>query len=553
MSAARQSSTEFENSRVATRLVATLLAHGSRHFFIAPGSRCTPLTLAIANRSDSVVTQHFDERGLSYAALGFGRSTGACGIFVCTSGTAVANALPAVVESSLDHIPMLLMTADRPPELRDAGANQTIDQVKIFGSYPAWQFDLPCASVDITNEFLDGTIRHAIRRTAAGPVHLNCMFREPFPPTVGAVSTESHEFRSSELEITHKATVHVPHGNTIVTCGHCRPAAVAAARQLANRLACPFLCDTTSSLRDVYFDLALMRDDLPSPEVVIHVGGRIVSKRWSTFLTKHPPQHLILFTESPDRFDPLHQVTAVAEGDLVALCNGVDTETTTAAVFRTTWEQHSRQCRQVALRLIDGTSEITEPGLMVSIARTTPSGSAVMVGNSMPIRDLDCFGDVRGENDVRWFANRGASGIDGIIATGVGIAKGSHRPTTVVLGDLSALHDVNSLALVRQLEQPFVVVIVNNDGGGIFNFLPVAENTPHFESFFGTPHGLRFKGAAAMFGLQYQQPQTMNEFSAAYDNATKTSGPTIIEVRTDRQANFQFHRQIYEAVRSSPL
>ncbi len=332
-------------------MIDACLAAGVDHFFLAPGSRCTPLTVAVANRSAARVTQHFDERALAFACLGYGQATGRCGVFICTSGTAVANAFPAVVEASLNDVPMLLLTADRPPELRATGANQTIDQVRIFGTYTRWFFDLPCPTDDPHDRFLRSTIAHAIACSRTGPVQLNCMFREPF--AASDLSAPAPQSESFDWSVRRHVGLSLPTGNPLVIAGSCRRAEAAAAQRLAAKLACPFLADITSGVRGLAYDLELLRGDIPPADVVIHVGGRVVSKRWARFVEEHPPRHYLHLTSSDGRLDPGHRVSHVIRGDLCDLCAGVEGNTTTDAAFRAAWEEHSIAARATARQVID--------------------------------------------------------------------------------------------------------------------------------------------------------------------------------------------------------
>jgi 2-succinyl-5-enolpyruvyl-6-hydroxy-3-cyclohexene-1-carboxylate synthase len=546
MAAASRSFDEF-NQAVANRLIDCCVQHGCNHFFVAPGSRSTPLAVAVANQPKATIIRHFDERGLSFACLGYGRGTGRPGAFVCTSGTAVANALPAVVEASLDHVPMLLLTADRPPELRDTGANQSINQVNLFGNYAAWFFDLPCPGPSLSDSFWDSTLRHAIAQTKNGPVHLNCMYREPFfaTDTCGAPIPPS----PSPLAMRNTIECEVPLGNTIVLVGNSlHHQEIAAAKRLASRLQCPCLFDITAGDRTFSPDLLLMRDNLPAPDVVIHVGGRFVSKRLLNFLSANPPKRWIRASRHTSRQDPLHRVTDVLIGDVAAICDGMRGLPTDNA-FREAWQQAAAISRQAVVEALESIEQLNEPAIVYQLARLLPAGTNLFIGNSMPIRDFDTFAWWDLESAPRVAANRGASGIDGLLATAAGYATGTQQVTTCVVGDLSALHDLNSFALVAQSTIPIIVILINNDGGGIFHFLPVASQTQHFEAMFAMPHGRTFHHAAAMFGLDYVRPQSMQQFVESYQTAVQQNRSALIELSTDRRENLRVHRKIEAAVR----
>ena len=541
--------TSGANHEVAARLIEACLQRGVDHFFLAPGSRCTPLTVAVANRGDARVVQHFDERGLAYACLGYGRATQRPGVFICTSGTAVANAYPAVIEACLDHIPLLLLTSDRPPELRDTGANQTIDQVRIFADYTRWFFDLPCPDGVFSDQFWSATVKHALDRTSDGPVHLNCMFREPFGARDDVPASLSHSAEPSALDLNTTYQWRVPPGRTLVIAGGCDPAEALAAEGLAERIGCPFLADVTTGLRRLSYDLQLMRDGVPPADVILHVGGRVVSKRWWQFVDAHAPQRYIRLTPYADRLDPQHRLTEVLRGPLTELCAGGRVDERSPAGFLEAWSTASDASRRAADAIIEAQSANTEPGVAQAVADGLPNNAGLLLGNSMPIRDMDMFGHWETDRKIRVAANRGASGIDGLIATTVGFAAGRQQPTTAVIGDLAALHDLNSLALLATSPTPIVLVVINNDGGGIFHFLPIAHETRSFERYFATPHGRHFGDAAHMFAIDYHYPASRREFNSAYRQAVTAGHASLIEVRTDRVQNRQLHQQIEQAVR----
>ncbi len=538
------------NRRWAHRLVQACHTTGCHQFFLAPGSRCSPLTLAVAEHPQSRVLRHFDERGLAFACLGYGRSTGRAGVFICTSGTAVANAWPAVVEAWMDGIPMLLLTADRPPELRGSGANQTIDQQQIFGQYAHFFFDLPCPDACLPEDLAESVIQEAVRASARGPVHINCMFREPLadgpPPAIRPEGTANSSvpapFEPVETHITGKTS--------LVIAGGCSRQEAQAARALARRLACPFLADVTSGLRGLPFDLSLMRTDLPAAESVIHVGNRVTSKRWWQWLDQHPPREFLQMRRYPPPIDPIRRVTQFLTGSPAALCEALVAEHPCDPTFFDTWQRCCEEARTAARQILRPAAGLHEPGIAQRLAGWLPADHGLFLGNSMPIRDMDTFGTWPEDRWVAVGANRGASGIDGLVGSACGFAIGSERPVTVLLGDLSFLHDLNSLAMVFRGEPPLVIIVVNNNGGGIFHFLPIASVTDKFEDFFATPHGLSFSHAADLFRLAYARPNSWSDFESAYRAACQSGHSALIEIGTDRCENLTLHRRVEQAVRN---
>jgi 2-succinyl-5-enolpyruvyl-6-hydroxy-3-cyclohexene-1-carboxylate synthase len=558
----------------ANLIVEELVRCGVDFFCVAPGSRSTPLVAALAANEKARSLVHFDERGTAFAALGYARATGRPAAWITTSGTAVANGLPAVVEASTDGVPMILLTADRPPELRQTGANQTIDQPDIFGDYVRWRFDLPVPDPAIDPAMVLTTVDQAAYRACRspqGPVHLNLMFRKPFlpegeddprGPSSWAEGDEPYtryvatKPTIDETEIQALWRVLRPAKRGLVVAGR-----LASRKQgeavlwLAGALGWPLLPDIGSQIRlgadsknlAVHYDALLASDSFSethAPEAVIHVGGRALSKRLEQFLGRSRPDFYVVVRENPFRLDPAHRVTHSIEADVVDFCAAmvrVATEDppTEDTAWTTGWQETSENVGRYLDEIFSG--EPNEPFVARSVSRHLPADHGLVVASSMPVRDLDTYAAADGV-PVPVAANRGASGIDGTVATAAGFARGLGRPVTLLIGDLALLHDLNSLAMLRDV--PVVVVVLNNDGGGIFSFLPVAQHKEFFEPYFGTPQGVGFGPAAEMFGLGYEQPHTTDEFLDAYVGACASGRSSIMEVRTDREENVRLHAEL---------
>jgi 2-succinyl-5-enolpyruvyl-6-hydroxy-3-cyclohexene-1-carboxylate synthase len=575
--------TPSANRLWADLIVEELTRTGVDFFCVAPGSRSTPLVAALASNPKAKNLVHFDERGAAFAALGYARASGRPAAWITTSGTAVANGLPAVVEAATDAVPMILLTADRPPELRETGANQTVVQPDIFGGYVRWSFDLPAPEPNLNPAMVLTTVDQAVyraRRAPKGPVHLNLMFREPFLP-----DPEEHldeelpappRWRESREpysryaatrpavdpdEVEHLAEALRPVKRGLVVAGRLgsREQGEAALR-LAASLRWPLLPDVGSQVRlgihskslVAYHDALLASEpfkETNAPEAVLHVGGRALSKRLEQFLARSRPDPYVVVRENPFRLDPGHQVTHSVEADVVSFCDALARVagggSSVDPAWTAGWHEASGRVGVYLDRLFAGTDELNEPLVARLISRHIPEGHGLCVASSMPIRDVDTFAATDGAV-VPVAANRGASGIDGTVATAAGFALGSGLPITLLIGDLALLHDLNSLAMLREL--PVVVVVLNNDGGAIFSFLPVARHKEFFEPYFGTPQGVSFEGAAKMFGLAYELPRTTEEFVGAYSAAVARSAPTLIEVRTDREENVALHRNLLSKI-----
>jgi 2-succinyl-5-enolpyruvyl-6-hydroxy-3-cyclohexene-1-carboxylate synthase len=566
----------------ATLIVEELVRSGVGFFCVAPGSRSTPLVAALAANEKASNLVHFDERGTAFAAVGHARATGCPAAWITTSGTAVANGLPAVVEAAADGVPMILLTADRPPELRQTGANQTIDQPDVFGDFVRWRFDLPAPEEAVDPAMVLTTVDQAVYRAVrapSGPVHLNLMFREPFlpDPDEGAAETPAAParwLRNDEPytryattkpsvdpgEVEHLWNVLRPVKRGLVVAGRLpsRKHGEAVLR-LAESLGWPLLPDVGSQIRlgatsrnlVPLYDALLASDrfrETQAPEAVLHFGGRAVSKRLEQSLAQSPPDPYVVVRENPFRLDPGHRATHSVEADVSGLCGALAEAAkrhppASDASWTAAWSDASERSDDHLNRLFEGAEGLNEPLVARLLSRHIPEGHGLCVASSMPIRDLDTFAAPDGA-PVPVAANRGASGIDGTVATAAGFARGSGLPVTLLIGDLALLHDLNSLAMLSEL--PVVVVVLNNDGGAIFSFLPVARHEEFFEPYFGTPQGLSFEHAAAMFGLEYESPRTAPDFVGAYRAACSRSGPNLIEVRTDREENVALHRELLQ-------
>ncbi len=566
-------------------LVEELVRHGVNTFFVAPGSRSTPLVAAVASNPKARTIVHFDERGSCFAALGFGRATGRPAAWITTSGTAVANGFPAIVEASVDEVPILLLTADRPSELRQTGANQTIDQVKIFGDYVRSFFDLPVPS---QNEPLRTTVRVAAQAmdTMArrpGPVHINCPFREPFEMQNGgaffAALTETDVDGLSDWlakkkplnvsgttgmtmpvqdAIDHLRAVVGKYDKGLVVVGALPPdAPLAVIAGALTSFGWPILIDPLSQLRDrtfnsrgvvPYYDQLLAVDNFSAratPDAVVHIGGRLLSKALINLLNSNKDCEYVRIGARQE-YNPGQRSCLTIGGDITLVLSQVKP----AARRDESWLQMWVDGTAVVADIFSLDSNLAgEPSVARQLVNSIPDGYAVFYGNSMPIRDADRFGLAPRPTPV--FANRGASGIDGLIATAFGVSVGRHTPVVAFVGDLSLLHDLNSLSLLNQSNHPVIVVVVNNDGGGIFSFLPIVSNDDLFEKYFGTPHGMTFDHAAAQFKLPYTRVSSPSKLTAALQDAYRSGKSHVIEVASNRPENRSIHTRVSALVASA--
>lgn len=550
----------------AASLVATLARAGVARFIISPGSRSTPLAAAAARQQGAGCVVAHDERAAGFYAAGYGSAARRPAALICTSGTAVANYLPAVIEASQADVPMVVLSADRPPELRDTGANQTIAQPDIFGGYVRWRFDLPCPGPDTPPDTAAVAAAAAVARAIAppaGPVHLNCMFREPLapcaPPPAGAARAARYtpaEVMPPEAEVAGLAGRLGAAHKGVLAVGPLRGRderdAVCA---LARALRWPVFADAASGLRAdstpgiiPFFDLALLPPDAAArlaPEAILHAGGRMTSTRFLS-LARAAGEYIHI-ADSPRRRDPASLVTLHVQASLGRIASDLAARIRSAAdaAYLDELRRLSARAGAIVERVLG--DELSEPACARLIARRLPDGHGLFLARSMPVRDMDMFAPAAARPravGVNW----GASGIDGTIASALGFSDGLDAPLTLFTGDMAFLHDLNSLALLARHRHPVTIVLANNGGGGIFSFLPLGTCAEFVEEYFAAAHGLAFKSAAELFGIPHAAPADMRGLEDAYASAARGRTPAIIEVAGDRARNLDLHRRLYAAV-----
>jgi len=564
---------------------------GVAHACISPGSRSTALVTGLLRACAIRPWVILDERSAGFFALGIARETGCPVILVCTSGTAAANYMPAVVEASLSKIPLIVITADRPPEARDCRSAQTIDQVRMFGSHARWSVDLaaPAASLDLDSYYR--TIACRAFATAAempaGPVHLNIPMREPLID----VSEERERLRrigesESESEIAadksrppytrvYPARPSLPPDSIgaladklrgcargLIVSGPAAPSPDAACSiaRLAERLNWPILADPLSGLRAGHHDRSrivdaydvLLRDpafcEANQPDAVIQFGDPPVSKSLGQFLASRPRRSHLMVAEPGTWPDPLQIASDVAQVGTVELCDALLEsldDSPKISPWLASWLAASARSRAALDAMLADEATMFEGKVVAELMRLAPDGCAVHTGNSMPVRDFDTFVG-QSDRDTALFCNRGANGIDGVLATALGAAAARIAPTVLVLGDLSLLHDIGALQIAARYPVHLLVIVINNDGGGIFSFLPQASLGDSFETFFATPHGLDFERASALGRARYARAGSWSEFDAAVGYALDHRGLHLLEIRGDRAANLAMHRRLIE-------
>jgi 2-succinyl-5-enolpyruvyl-6-hydroxy-3-cyclohexene-1-carboxylate synthase len=541
----------------------------------SPGSRSTPVVLSLARERRLRSWSHVDERVAGFFAVGLAKRTGRPVAITVTSGTAAAELAPAVIEAAEARVPLIVLTTDRPPELRDVGAGQTIDQIKLYGGAAKAFFE-----VGVVGEATPAALRWM--RTLAcravwsaldgrpGVVHLNMPLREPLvlseplpeDPLPGRADGRPWVARVEAETTSDPAVIPLPAGRGVVVAGRTeREGGGRAAASLAQRLGWVLLADPLSDARRgpnavAHYD-ALLRDErfraaIGAPAAVVRIGDVPTSKPLRTWLAGLDPAVRQLAIDPEGTWhDPDGVVSERASVPLDAL---VLEEGAGAAAGDPAWLACWREADAAAAHAIAQTigagedAPLNEPLIAAEVAAALPRGATLFVAASMPIRDVETFAPAR-EDGPLVLANRGANGIDGTVASALGAAAAGSGPVVLHVGDVTLAYDLSALLSARRLSLDLTIVLVNNDGGGIFDFLPVATQTDHFEHHVATPHGLDFAVAAQLYGARHLPVATAGDLRAALaQSIAPGSGVTIVEARTERQANVALHRRVWAAV-----
>ncbi|HUD01185.1 MAG TPA: 2-succinyl-5-enolpyruvyl-6-hydroxy-3-cyclohexene-1-carboxylic-acid synthase [Rhabdochlamydiaceae bacterium] len=546
------------NDAYAKQIVQHLVQQGVRRVCISPGSRSTPLAYAFSKEERLEKLVHFDERGTGFYAYGYAKASKTPVALLVTSGTSVVNLFPAIMEAFQDEVPLIVITADRPHELRECGANQTCDQVKIFGDHVRWYFEIPCPDQDIPPGFIGSTIAQAVYRATQspkGPVHLNCLFREPF-----LSEYESEIFPSTHYEPTHHTLstasieqwakrLNMCERGVIIAGSMATSRSLKSIFTLAEVLDWPILPDVISGLRSEglhhnvipYYDMVLKLVPHFRPDCILHFGDRLVSKPLFQWMKQAAPPLYAMVADHPERHDPAHQLSHRIQSDPTVFCE----QLLPWIPRRVSWLNNWKALSQVIEGHVDEfVPPASEPGLVRFLQHHLPPHYSLFFANSMPIRDGDQFFFPRFHR-APIYGKRGTSGIDGNIATIVGLAEGSQRPILAVIGDLTALHDLNSLALLQKCKVPIILLVVNNQGGGIFSFLPISQKKEIFEEYVAGVHPWHFEEAAKMFHLPFF---SMTD-PAQLTRILREEKSVVIEFKTNRIENHALHLKIEDQIK----
>lgn len=575
------------NQLWATAVAEELQRSGIRDVCVSPGSRSAPLALALHAQGGLRLTTHLDERSAAFFALGAAKANGVPVALLCTSGTAAANYYPAVIEAAQSGAPLVVLTADRPPELHDVSANQSIDQQRLFGTYPRFFADagLPQVRSDRVRH-LRGLVCRAVAASLnpfPGPVHLNFPFQEPLEPTpvpgdvpadwetTDPVAARGRSAGRAFLEIAPARPTPGPEAFEPIAEVLRRARRIllvagpgtgsAEVLRLAAALGAPVLCDALSGLRygpsegasriasyDGWLGEADVRRSL-APDVVLRFGGTPTSKALLQALSDWSTSEQILIDASPNRAEPTHRATHVLPGHAGHAAQALREREGTPRGGPSEYAAGWLRLEAAALGVYrEGlASEAFEGAIVAAVTEALPADADLWIGSSLPVRDLERFAGAR-DTALRVLSNRGASGIDGVVSSALGAAHASGRRTVLILGDISFLHDLSGVVSAARLGIALDVVVLDNDGGGIFEFLPVSRHEPPFTELFVTPHGRDLAAIAKAAGWD---AYSCSAADVAARLRTRPTRPRLLDVQTDRKVNLARRRALEAQVRAA--
>lgn len=561
------------NSVCASILTQTWERLGLSTAIICPGSRSTPLAIAFARSEGIEAIPVLDERSASFLALGIARKSKKPVVIVATSGTAGANFYPAVIEAKESRVPLLVLTADRPPELRFCHSGQTIDQLKLFGTYPNWQAELalPSGEMGILRYFRQTAVQAWERSLypQAGPVHLNLPFRDPLAPLLEATAADlASQFdpedffagigQNSQL-IHHSSFILHPLeewqcDRGIIIAGVAQPQHPReychAIATLAKTLKFPVLAEGLSPVRNYAqlnpylistYDSILRHQQVASqlkPEVVIQIGELPTSKELRSWLDLTQAKRWII-EESDDNLDPLHGKTTHLRISIEQLAD-IYRRVKSPSVYLQMWYNAEAKVRKAIDSVMADTEDLFEGKAAWLLSKTLPPGTPLFIANSMPVRDVEFFWTPN-DSTVQPFFNRGANGIDGTLSTALGVA---HRQQSSVMltGDLALLHDTNGFLIGKKFQGHLTIVLINNNGGGIFENLPISKFDPPFEEFFATPQKINFAHLCQTYDVEHELITSWQQLEQRL-NPLPSRGIRVLELQTNRKADAKWRQE----------
>jgi 2-succinyl-5-enolpyruvyl-6-hydroxy-3-cyclohexene-1-carboxylate synthase len=555
------------------------------HFYVSPGMRNAPLiaglTHALSEKNDIKVIMCFDERAAGYRALGYSKASGLPSVLICTSGSALANYMPAVVEAKKSNLPLIILSADRPAELTSCDDNQTMDQTKFYGEYVQAEMNLGAPSIEISPLALTSTLSNLIHKSLfpqKGPVHFNCAFREPLEKTVVPIPLDYKALALEQLKRSGPSTRYMNLNttptnaclyeiidilknskNALLVIGSLNPYdKVEPVIEFIKKLNWPVYFDVSSSLKYQFnlSDNALPTFDHPEvqealilnpPDTLLHIGGRLTSKHYYTFLKQVPSINLITLSLNIEKVDPSHHTKIRINADINSTLSALTTELGKTLFTPKKLDLNFEAFTLKKIQLIEE-GPLAYPLISKVIIDHMDDQTFLYLGNSTVVRSFDAYFSYHNRKHITVATNRGVSGIEGFIASSCGLIDGVLKSVYLVIGDVAFMHDLNSLYFLTNLKTSLKIILVNNDGGGIFTLLPIHKE-PEVLKLITTPHGQTFKKAATLVGIDYIEVKTADELKPAFLELKNKKHHCLMEIFIDNKIN----KDVYDQLRTIKL
>ncbi|MFA6238541.1 MAG: 2-succinyl-5-enolpyruvyl-6-hydroxy-3-cyclohexene-1-carboxylic-acid synthase [Bacteriovorax sp.] len=555
------------------------------HFYLSPGMRNAPLIAALTHlkrgNKEIKIIMCMDERAAGYRALGYSKATGIPSVLICTSGTAMANYMPSIIEAKKSNLPVIALSADRPPELTFCDDNQTMDQTKFFGDYVQGEMNLGAPSIEISPLALTSSLSNLIHKSLfpqKGPVHLNCAFREPLENTIVPLPLEYLQLAGDQINrdgpstrYINLSTVPVQSDLSVIASilknsrsgllviGSLNPYDdTDAVVEFVQKLKWPAYFDVSSSLKYQFnlADNALPTFDHPEvqealisnpPETIFHIGGRLTSKHYYSFLKRVPSINLITLSRNVEKEDPSHHTKTRINADINSTLKALSLEFGSSVLPEKKLDINFETFTQKKIALIDE-GPLAYPLVSKVIVDNISNNSLLYIGNSTVVRSFDAYFSYKNRKQIKVATNRGVSGIEGFIASSCGFIDGVNKEVYLVIGDVAFIHDLNSLYFLKSLKTPLKIVLINNDGGGIFTLLPISKE-PDVLEYITSPHGQTFKKAAELFEIDYMPVTDKRSLLKGFSELKEKKHHCLMEIFIDNKTN----KEVYDQLRTIKL
>lgn len=572
--------TENINRIWSSLIIDEFLKNGISQFYLSPGMRNAPLVAALTHLEDFYseieIKLSIDERASAYRALGYSKATGKPSVLICTSGTAMANYMPAVVEAKKSNIPLIILTADRPSELTFCDDNQTIDQTKFFGDFIQGEMNLGAPTTEISPLAMTSSLSNLINKSLypqKGPVHFNCAFREPLENVVKPVPEDYLKLAQTQINKIGPSTLYfnletTPDLNSVdILCNIFNnsksgllvigslPSSMKldSVKELVKTLKWPVYFDISSSLKYEFnlsdnaiptFDHPEVQEELIKnpPQTVFHVGGRLTSKHYYTFLKKLPEINLITLNLSIEKEDPSHHTKIRINADIDTTLEKLNKKLVELNLSKKDFSLKFESFVTKKIDLIDD-SPLSYPLISKMVIDQIKDNSTLYIANSTVVRSFDNYISINNRKSLKIATNRGVSGIEGFIASSMGFIDGTQKEVYLVVGDVSFIHDLNSLTYLKDQKIACKIIIVNNDGGGIFTLMPINKEEKVLK-YISSPHGHEFEKITKAFDIDYIAVREKSELSPALERIQKTNNHMVVEIFIDHETNKSVYDQL---------